>query len=105
MHKKYTVRLSDEARGLCQEIVKRLKGTSEKVKRAQRLLKADADGPEWSDVKIAEAYDCRVQTGETVRKRLVTEGCEVALERTKRSTAPTPHKLDGVAEAQLIAMR
>ena len=90
---------------MCQEIVKRLKGTSEKVKRAQILLKADADGPGWSDVKIAEAYDCRVQTVETVRKRLVTEGFEVALERKKRLTAPTPHKLDGVAEAKLIAMR
>jgi hypothetical protein len=105
MNKKYTVRLSDEERGVCQEIVKRLKGRSEKVKRAQILLKADADGPGWSDVKIAEAYDCRVQTVETVRKRLVTEGFEVALERKKRSTAPTPHKLDGVAEAKLIAMR
>ena len=105
MNKKYTVRLSDVERGVCQEIVKRLKGTSEKVKRAQILLKADAAGPGWSDVKIAEAYDCRVQTVETVRKRLVTEGFEVALERKKRSTAPTPHKLDGVAEAKLIAMR
>ena len=105
MNKKYTVRLSDEARGVCQEIVKRLKGTSEKVKRAQILLKADADGPECLDVQIAEAYDCRVQTVETVRKRLVTEGFEGALERKKRSTAPTPHKLDGVAEAQWIAMR
>ena len=38
MNKKYPVRLSAEARGVCQEIVKRLKGTSEKVKRAQRLL-------------------------------------------------------------------
>ena len=105
MNKKYTVRLSDEERGVCQEIVKRLKGTSEKVKRAQMLLKADADGPEWSDVKIAAAYDCRVQTVETVRKRWVTEGFAVALERKKRSTAPTPHKLDGIAEAKLIAMR
>jgi len=105
MHKKYTVRLSEEERGVCQEIVKRLKGTSDKVKRAQMLLKADADRPEWSDVKIAEAYDCRVQTVETVRKRLVTEGFAVALERQKRSTAPTSHTLDGVAEATLIAMR
>ena len=105
MNKKYTVRLSVEERGGCQEIVQRLKGTSEKVKRAQILLKADADGPEWSDIKIAEAYDCRVQTVETVRKRLVTEGFEVALERKKRSTAPTPHKLDGIAEAKVIAMR
>jgi len=105
MNKRYTVRLSDEERGVCQGIVKRLKGTSEKVKRAQILLKADADGPGWSDGKIAEAYDCRVQTVETVRKRLVTEGFEVALERKKRATGPTPHKLDGVAEAKLIAMR
>ena len=105
MNKKYIVRLSDEERGVCQAIVKRLKGTAEKVKRAQMLLQAEADGPEWSDVKIAEAYDCRVQTVETVRKRLVTEGFAVALERKKRSTAPTPHKLDGVAEAKLIAMR
>ena len=44
-------------------------------------------------------------TVETVRKRGGTEGFAVALERTKRSTAPTPHKLEGVAEAQLIAMR
>ena len=44
MNKKYIVRLSDEERGVCQDIVKRLKGTSEKVKRAQILLKADADG-------------------------------------------------------------
>ena len=105
MNKKYTVRLSDEERGVCQEIVKRLQGTSEKGKRAQILLKADADGPEWSAGKIAEAYDCRVQTGETVRKRLVTEGFAVALARKKRATAPTPHKRDGVAEAKLIARR
>ena len=105
MNKKYTVRLSAEERGVCQEIFQRLKGTSEKVTRAQMLLKADADGPEWSDIKIAEAYDCRVQTVETVRKRLVTEGFAVALERKKRSTAPTPHKLDGVAEAKWIALR
>lgn len=105
MNKKYIVRLSDAERAVCQGIVKRLKGTSEKVKRAQLLLKADADGPAWPDVKIAEAYDCRVQTVETVRKRLVTAGFDGALERKKRATAPTSPKLDGVAEAKLIAMR
>ena len=105
MNKKYTVRLSDEERGVCPEIVKRLKGTSEKVKRAPMRLKADADGPAWSDVQIAEAYDCRVQTVETVRQRLVTEGFAVARARQKRSTAPTPHTLDGVAEATRLARR
>jgi len=105
MNKKYLVRLSDEERGVCQEIVKRLKGTSEKVKRAQILLKADADGPAWPDAKIAEAFDCRVQTVESVRKRLVTEGFEAAVERKKRATPPTACKLDGEGEAKLIAMR
>jgi hypothetical protein len=105
MNKKYIVRLSDEERGVCQEIVKRLKGTSEKVKRAQILLKADADGPAWSDAKIAEAFDRRVQTVESLRKRLVTEGFEVAVERKVRATPPMACKLDGEGEAKLIAMR
>jgi homeodomain-containing protein len=105
MHKKYIVRLSDEERGVCQDVVKRLKGTSEKVKRAQMLLKADADGPAWIDARIAEAFDCRVQTVENLRKRLVTQGFEAAVERKRRETPPTPRKLDGVAEAKLIAMR
>ena len=87
MNKKYIVRLSDEERGVCQDIVKRLKGTSEKVKRAQILLKADADGPGWPDAKIAEAYDCSVRTVENLRERLVTEGFDAALERKKRATS------------------
>ena len=105
MNKQYIVRLSDEERSVCQGIVKRLKGTSEKVKRAQILLKADADGPGWSDEKIAEAFDCSVRTVENLRERLVTAGFEAALERKKRATPPTPSKLDGEGEAKLIAMR
>ena len=56
MHKKYLVRLSEEERGVCQDVIQRLKGTSEKVKRAQMLLKADADGPAGIDARIAEAF-------------------------------------------------
>ena len=55
MYKKYVVRLSDEERGVCQEVVKKLKGSSQKARRARILLKADADGPGWPDTKIAEA--------------------------------------------------
>jgi len=105
MIKKYIVRLTDEERHVCQAIVKKLKGSSEKVRRAQVLLRADADGPGWPDVKIAEAFDCRVQTVENLRKRLATEGFEQALERKKRQEPPSACKLDGVAEAKLIAMR
>ena len=45
MNKKYVVRLSDSERGACQDIIKNLKGSSQKFRRAQILLKADADGP------------------------------------------------------------
>jgi hypothetical protein len=105
MSKKFIARLSDEERSVCQEVIKKLKGSSQKVRRAQILLKADADGPGWTDNRIAEAFNCRVQTIEQLRKRLVTEGFELALEGKKRQAPPTACKLDGAAEAKLIALR
>jgi hypothetical protein len=105
MNKKYIVRLSDEERTICQTVIKKLKGSSQKVRRAQILLKADADGPGWTDEKIAEAFNCRIQTVENLRKRVVTESFELALDGKKREKPPIPAKLDGNAEAKLIAMR
>jgi hypothetical protein len=105
MYKKYIVRLSEEERQVCQDVVRKLKGSSEKVRRAQILLKADADGPNWADARIAEAFHCRVQTIENLRKRLVTEGFEAALNRKVRESPPTPPLLDGQGEAKLIALR
>jgi hypothetical protein len=102
---KYIVRLSDAERRVCEEMVKKLKGTSQKVRRAQVLLKADADGPAWTDEKISESYGCRVQTVENLRKRFVMESFESALEGKKRATPPTPPLLDGEAEAKVIALR
>jgi hypothetical protein len=89
MYKKYIVRLSDAERGICQDLVKRLKGSSQKARRAQILLKTDADGPGWPDAKIAEAFDCRVGTMENLRKRRVTESFELALDGKKRPSPPT----------------
>lgn len=105
MYKKYIVRLSDEERQVCQEVVKKQKGSSQKVRRAHILLQADADGPNWPDVRIAQAYHCRVQTVENLRKRLVTEGFETALNGKTRESPPTPRLLDGEKEAKLIALR
>jgi hypothetical protein len=105
MNKKYIVRLSEPERQACQEVVKKLQGRSQKVRRAQILLKADADGPNWTDARIAEAFSCRVQTIENLRKRLVTEGFEAALHGHQRQTPPTPPRLDGRGEAKLIALR
>ncbi len=105
MNKKYIVRLTDDERMVCELVVKEHKGKSEKLRRAQILLKADVDGPFWNDEKISEAVGCRVRTVENVRKELVLEGFEAALNRKQRATPPTPPTLDGKGEAKLIAMR
>lgn len=105
MQKKYIVRLCKEERDLLQEIVKKLKGTSQKVRRANILLKADVNGPNWNDAKIAEALSCRTKTVENVRQRLVTEGLEAVINRKRRLTPPTPKLLDGKQEAEIIALR
>ncbi len=83
----------------------KLAGSSQKFRRAQILLKADADGLGWPDVRIAAAFTCREHTLEHLRKRLVTEGFAWALEGKKRRDPPTPCKRDGEAEATLMAMR
>jgi hypothetical protein len=105
MNKKYIVRLTEEERASCRVAIKKLKGSSQKVRRAHLLLKSDDDGPAWTDAQIAEAFDCRVQTIENLRKRVVTEGFELALDGKKREKPPTPPKLDGEGEAKLIALR
>ena len=105
MVKKYIVRLSEQERGELEEIVKKLKGTSERVRRANILLKADADGPHWTDAKIAEALSCRTRTVENIRLRFVAEGFAAVLNRKKRETPPRPKILDGKQEAEVIALR
>ena len=105
MNKKYVVRLSDEERGVCQEIIKNLKGSSQKFRRAQIPAQGGCRWAGWPD-QDRRGFNCRVQTIENLRKRLVTEGFAWALEGKKRQEPPTPCKLDGEeAEAKLIAMR
>ncbi len=105
MLKKYIVRLTDEERETLRDVVKKLSGASQKVRRAQILLKADANGPNWTDARIAEAFDCRRQTVENLRKRIVTEGFDIALNGKQRETPPRKKVLDGEQEAKVIAMR
>ena len=81
-----------------------LTGSSQKARRA-RILLTDINGPGWTDAKIGEAFGCRTQTVENLRKRLVTEGFEIALNGKPREKPPVAKKLDGKQEAKLIAMR
>lgn len=105
MEKKYIVRLSDSERETLVEITKRLSGSSQKVRRANILLKADADGPNWPDRQIAEAFSCQHQTVEKVRKKLVRQGFDEALNGKSREEPPRSKLLDGRQEAEIIALR
>lgn len=103
--KKYVVRLTDSERETLRQIVGKFKGSSQRVRRAQVLLKSDADGPDWTDAKIAEAFGCRTQTVENIRERLVTDGFELALNGQPRLEPARKKLLDGEQEAKVIAMR
>lgn len=105
MQKKYIVRLSKEERNTLREVVKKLKGGSQKSRRAQILLKADVDGPAWTDSRIAEAFGCRRQTVEMIRQRFVECGFQETLDGKKREHPPTEKLLDGEQEAKIIATR
>ncbi len=105
MEKKYIVRLTDQERETCREAIKKLKGSSQKVRRAQILLKADAEGAAWTDRQIAEAFSCRTKTVENIRQRFVEQGFEETLERKQLQVAPANKLLDGEQEAKIIAMR
>lgn len=105
MQKKYIVRLTDEERKDLLEVIDKLKGTSQKVRRAQILLKADADGPGWTDQRIVEAFRCRRQTVERIRQRFVESGFGETLDGKRRMQPPTEKLLDGEQEAKVIATR
>ena len=105
MKKKYIVSLSAEEKTTCEDVVKKLKGSSQKVTRAQILLKADINGPNWIDDRIAEAFGCSRRAVEQVRERLVTEGFELALNGKRPLNPPRSKLLSGEQEAALIAMR
>lgn len=105
MQKKYVVRLTDQERDKLRSVVKKLKGTRQKVRRAQILLKADAEGPNWTDERIAEAFLCRTRTIERLRQRLVERGFEETLHRVERTQPPVEKLLTGEQEARIIATR
>jgi hypothetical protein len=104
MNKKYIVRLTAKERRILREMVKKLKGSSQKVRRAQMLLKADVAGPAWTDQEIAEAFDSRTRTVEKLRERFVAEGFDETLHGKQREQPATKKILGGKQEAQLIAM-
>jgi len=105
MNKKYIVRLNDAEREQLNLVVKKLSGSSQKVRRAQILLKADANGPAWTDRQIADAFGCRTKTVENIRQRLVEFGFSQTFDGKMRSEPARPKSLTGDEEARIIATR
>ena len=104
MVKRYVVRLSDSERETLNDLIKKQRVAAQRVLRAQVLLKADADGPRWTDAKIAAAFDCQRQTVEKIRERFVVEGFDLTV-NGKPKRRVRGKTLDGEQEAKIIALR
>jgi transposase len=104
LSQKIIVRLTPEQRQALRRIVRTGTRSAAMRRRAQILLKTDADGPDaWPDDRIAEALDTTRMTVRRVRQQFATEGLDATLHR-KRPTGRQYRKLDGKQEAQLVAI-
>ena len=104
--KKYRVALTAEERQGLHDLIAAGKAAAQKLAHARILLKADAapDGPAWADDRIAQAVEVSVATVERVRRRFVEHGLEAALVRKPQDRPSRLPKLDGRAEARLVAL-
>ena len=102
--KKYIVRLNEEERTELQELIGKGKAAAYKIRHAHILLKADADGPNWTDEEIAEALGCHVKGIPAIRERFVMQGLGAAVGRKALKNPPREKILDGQTEAHLIAL-
>jgi transposase len=104
--KRYKVTLETEERQRLHDLIAAGQAAARKLAHARILLKADsaAGGPAWPDWQIAEALEVSTDTVERVRQRFVELGLDAALDRKRRERPPREIKLDGRAEARLIAL-
>jgi transposase len=104
--KRYRVTLDAQERQGLSDLIAAGRAAARKLAHARILLKADAaeGGPAWPDGRIAEALEVSTATVERVRQRFVERGLEAALDRKPRERPAREIKLDGRAEARLIAL-
>jgi hypothetical protein len=62
MAEKYVVRLTAEEREELTALTSKGQAPVAKIRHAQVLLKADADGPNWPDARIADAFSIHLNT-------------------------------------------
>jgi transposase len=104
--KKYRVTLAADERDQLTALLTAGRASAARQAHARILLKADESdgGPAWADARIAEAVEVSVATVERVRQRFVELGLAAALARKPQSRPSRRAKIDGAAEARLVAL-
>lgn len=102
----YPVWLTPEQRERLDAITRNGHAPAKKIRHAQILLWSDGHraGGRLSSREIAERLNMHDNSVDRIRKRFVLEGEVPALERKLRETPAIPPKIDGRAEAHLIAL-
>jgi transposase-like protein len=105
MNLKYKVELSQEDRDHLKALLAAGTASARRLRRAQILLKSDssAQGPNWNYEAICRAFDVSNVTVSATRKAYCEGGLEAALRR-KPPERTYARRLDGAAEAHLIAL-
>src|SRR5262245_60593877 len=103
---KHEVRLTSEQRARLTGLTRTGGAAARTITHARILLLADRAHPDGRrpDEYIAEGLGTHVNTIKRVRTRLLPAGAQPALERRHRAEPPVPAKIDGRAEAHLVAL-
>lgn len=99
---KYKVSLTSEERNELKQLVTAGKAAARKLTHARILLLADGD--DCLDEEIVAALGTSLRTVERVRKRLVTEGLEAAIDHKPQPPRPDKIKIRGDVEQKLIEL-
>jgi hypothetical protein len=103
---KVCVRLRPDQRTQLEQITRNGHSSAKRIQHARVLLMADQEHPlgRYTDEQISRALSVHVKTVSRIRKAFVGSGLAPAIERRQRTTPPVPPKLDGKAEARLVAI-
>jgi transposase len=106
-NRKSEVRLSAEQRQQLERLTRNGVRSAKQIMHARILLMADEDHPlgRYTDAQIGRELGIVTKTVARVRQRFVRGGnLQQALERKHRASPPVAPKLDGKAEATLVAL-
>jgi DNA-binding transcriptional LysR family regulator len=98
---KYLVSLDDVERAALLDVTRKGKAAARRIAHARILLLADEGLP---DDEIAATAAVGTRTVSRVRKRLVTEGLDAALDHRPQPPRPDKLKIKGDVEQQLVRL-